>query len=115
MKKHQILLIAAAFALACLYCVFELADSPRFASEPASTVIFTDRAVSYGSAAGEKININTAGIDELMTLEDIGETRARAIIEYREANGRFYSVDELSNVSGIGSKTVELNRNRITV
>ena len=118
MKKHSLLLIAAAFVLACMFTVFELADSPRFRHDSAATVVFTGRSFdtpAENTAYGSPVNINTAGPEELMTLEEIGEKRAMAIIEYREANGRFISVDELADVSGIGSRTVEINRARLTV
>ncbi len=62
-----------------------------------------------------KININTASVSELMTLDGIGEAKAKAIVEYREANGYFKSVNDLTLVSGIGEKTLEKNRDRITV
>lgn len=61
------------------------------------------------------VNINTAGLDELMTLDGIGEERAKAIIEYRSKNGRFRSVRELENVAGIGSATVDKNIARLAV
>lgn len=48
------------------------------------------------------IDINTADIEELMTLDGIGEVTASAIINYRELNGNFHNRDELMNVSGIG-------------
>lgn len=62
-----------------------------------------------------RININTATAHELRTLDGIGETKAYAIIEYREEHGNFKSVDELVNVSGIGEKTVDRLRDMITV
>lgn len=62
-----------------------------------------------------KININTASISELMTLDGIGEVKAKAIVEYREANGYFKSIDDLMLVKGVGEKTLEKNRDRITV
>ena len=49
-----------------------------------------------------KISINTAGISELITLNGIKEARAKKIIEYRETNGPFKSIEEIKNVSGIG-------------
>ena len=50
------------------------------------------------------ININTATVDQLMTLPGIGEVLAQRIVDYREANGPFPSVAALTNVSGIGEK-----------
>lgn len=70
---------------------------------------------SDARSKGEKININTADLSELMSLEGIGEVKAKAIIEYREAHGGFSSISELTRVSGIGEKTLEKNRDRITV
>lgn len=61
------------------------------------------------------ININTATAHHLQRLEGIGSETARAVIEYREAHGNFSSADELLNVSGIGNKTLEKIRDRITV
>ena len=62
-----------------------------------------------------KININTASLEELMGLDGVGEKKAQAIIDYRYENGRFYSAEEITNVSGIGEKTFEKNKDRITV
>lgn len=62
-----------------------------------------------------KININTAGIDTLCTLQGIGEVKAQRIIDYRNANGGFKSIEEIKSVSGIGDKTYENIKDRITV
>ena len=62
-----------------------------------------------------KININTASLEQLKTLSEIGDVKAQAIIDYREANGGFASIEELVNVKGIGSKTLDNLIDRITV
>lgn len=61
------------------------------------------------------ININTATADELTTLSGIGETKAAAIIAYREENGDFESVEDITNVSGIGESTYEKIKDKIKV
>ena len=53
------------------------------------------------------ININTASKDELLTIPGIGESKAKAIISYRETNGKFKKIEDIQNVDGIGSKLYE--------
>lgn len=60
------------------------------------------------------VNINTASAEELATLlKGVGEKRAQDIVEYRKVNGEFKSVQELTNVKGIGASTLEKNSDRI--
>lgn len=54
-----------------------------------------------------KININTGSKEELMTLNGIGEKKAESIIQYREENGSFSTIEDIKNISGIGEKTFE--------
>lgn len=63
----------------------------------------------------KKININTATKDELMNLSGVGESKALAIIKYREDNGKFKSPEDIMNVSGIGEKAFEKIKDLITV
>ena len=60
------------------------------------------------------VDINTANQKELSSLNGIGVKKADAIIEYRSSNC-FKNVDELSHVKGIGNKTVEKNRDNLTI
>lgn len=63
----------------------------------------------------DKINLNTATLEELETLEGLGPTKAKAIIQYRGEHGGFRSVDELLQVSGIGERTLERIKEKIFV
>jgi competence protein ComEA len=62
-----------------------------------------------------KINLNTASLESLLGLPGIGESKANAIVAYREQNGGFKTVDELLNVKGIGPKLLDNIRNKVTV
>lgn len=62
-----------------------------------------------------KVSINTASKEELMTLSGIGEAKAGAIIEYREKNGNFASIEDIKNVSGIGDAIFEKIKDNITI
>ena len=65
--------------------------------------------------AGESVDINTADKETLMTLSGIGESYAERIINYREQNGGFNSVQELTHIRGIGQTLVEKNKDVLTV
>ena len=62
-----------------------------------------------------KININTAGVNELIRLPGIGETKAKSIIAYREAYGGFVAIEEIMEVKGIGQSTFEKIKDLITI
>ncbi|MFW3505914.1 helix-hairpin-helix domain-containing protein [Aerococcus viridans] len=91
---------------------------------PSTEALVTDSKVTEGAVSessgdgtsgGDLVNINTADTTMLQTLSGIGEKRAADIINYRETNGLFETVDDLDQVSGIGEKTMEKLRPLITV
>lgn len=61
------------------------------------------------------VNINESSIEELTTISGIGESKAKAIIEYRTTNGPFKSIEEIKNVSGIGDKLYDKIKAYITI
>jgi len=72
-------------------------------------------AVTLQSVTADPININSADKAALMEVRGVGEVRAQAIINYREKNGPFKSVDQLAEVEGIGMATIDANRELLTV
>ncbi len=115
MKNHEEIQIGilGAIALFFLFVIFFCAD------------IITDRVelysvtnnVTYVSElkVDDPVNINTATAEELMELEGIGETLAERIIEYRETQGGFEYLEDLAEIKGISSATVEKLRPYITL
>ena len=63
----------------------------------------------------EPVNMNTAGLMEIEALPYLGVERAKDIIEYRDKNGPFKDIQELTNISGIGEKTLEKLKPLITL
>ena len=62
-----------------------------------------------------KVNINTADLTLLQTLNGVGPSTAQKIIDYRNANGKFKAIEDLKKVSGIGDKTFEKFKDQICV
>jgi len=64
---------------------------------------------------GEKININTASVVELVQLQNVGPSYAQKIVAFRQQNGPFKTPEDIMLVAGIGQKTFEVNKDRIIV
>lgn len=74
--------------------------------------------VEMGSSAGSTesyVNINTADREELMTLPGIGESKADAILRYREEHGGFSSIEDIMNISGIKQGAFDKIKDLITI
>ena len=83
-------------------------------TEPATAATESQTVPTQNTVSG-KVNINTADLETLMTLEGIGETYAQRIIDYRNEHGPFASIADITNVSGIGTKRFEAIMDDITV
>lgn len=103
--------LALVLAAACAFSMpfwgreVPLGDLPPLATAPGTA----------RTPAEQPVDLNKAGLSLLMTLPEIGETRARAIIDYREVHGPFRSVNELAAVEGIGAGVLELVRESVCV
>ncbi len=76
----------------------DVPDKERAAAMPSGDFI---SGAGYEPSQGAKVNINTAGREQLMTLNGIGSARADAIIAYRQENGAFAKIEDIMKVSGI--------------
>lgn len=84
----------------------------------ALTVVYSDTGSGSGDTTSDstgRVNINTATLEELTTLPGIGDTRARAIIDYREQNGAFGNIEDIMQVTGIKEKSFSKIKDSICV
>jgi len=71
--------------------------------------------VSASTHVGDKVNINTADVKELMTLTGVGHNLAEKIVKFRDEHGQFKRPHDLRKVDGVGEALWEKNRERIVV
>ena len=86
-----------------------VASSSLLAASPANTA-----SEARPDAAGA-LDINSASVEDLMTVQGVGQVIAQRIVEFREKNGPYKSVDDLLKVQGIGEKSLAKIRDRLSV
>lgn len=87
-------------------------ENPSFSTN-LGEFIQTERE-SLGATTSDRINVNTASLEELVTLPGIGEVIAQRIIDYRKQHGPFHRPEDLLGVQGIGSKKLEKIKDLVT-
>ena len=114
-ENLSFVIIVAAYLAACAL-IFVFTDLPGFTAYVEAKPVVTEAPADDHLHKKDKlININTATAEELMTIDGIGEATAAKIIEYREKNNGFISIDELLNVSGIGVAKLEKIRDFVVI
>ena len=93
------------------YSIVECVENKESVILPGESSTTNDK----NSTVSTIININTASLKELTSLSGIGESKAKLIITYREANGKFKSIEDIKKVKGIGDAIFEKIKNSITV
>lgn len=81
--------------------------TPSSEAESSSSESDSSSSAQNNQTATEKYNLNTVTLEQLITLPNIGEAKAKAILELRTRLGKFTNVSQLKSVKGIGSKTYE--------
>lgn len=102
----------------CSALLFAFFTALSFSAAAVDPVATTGKAevASVQEKTVAKVNLNTADAGTLESeLIGIGKVKAHAIVEHRDTNGPFASVDELLEVKGIGAATLEKNRERLSV
>ena len=66
-------------------------------------------------AAAEKVNLNTATVEQLQSLPGIGPATAKSIVEYRAKAGKFNRIEEIINVKGVGEKKFQKIKDRLVL
>lgn len=106
-KRQSIIMIGIVLLLLSGLLLYFSLSQPRISEQDmteASTVLSSVYQTTGSSVinASYPVNINSCSAEELMTIDGIGESRAYAIIEYRNYIGGYTSVDQIKNIKGIG-------------
>ena len=112
-SKFERYVFAAAMLVTAAIIVFNVVDLPYNEQPVISSTVETttnqesEKAVQAMKQIATRININTATIDELQTIDGIGYNLAYQIIAYRNALGEYTSLEQLMNIRGIGQRVFE--------
>ena len=98
--------------LVLLVLAFSLVPSGATGLAPATEA--APPATRTAPAAGAAVNVNTAGLQELMTLPGVGPALAGRIVEHRKQNGPFHRAEDLLAVRGVGPKLLAKIKDRLT-
>ncbi len=88
-------------------------NSNHYLSRPSTSI--ASSSTSSGSNSSSKVRLNSANIEQLMQLNGVGKKKAEAIIEYRNKNGKFNSVDDFMKIKGVGPALFNKNKAKLAL
>ena len=88
-------------------------NSNHYLSRPSTSI--ANSSTSSGSNSSSKVRLNSANIEQLMQLNGVGKKKAEAIIEYRNKNGKFNSVDDFMKIKGVGPALFNKNKEKLAL
>ncbi len=88
-------------------------NSNHYLSRPSTSTVSSS--TSSGANSSSKVRLNSANIEQLMQLNGVGKKKAEAIIEYRNKNGKFNSVDDFMKIKGIGPALFNKNKAKLAL
>ncbi len=91
--------------LLCVFTIFPVESATKPANQTSGKV----------TQQAKLIKLNSATVEELSSLHGVGEAKAAAIVEYRKVNGKFDSIEQLTEVKGIGEKFIQKNRSQLSL
>ncbi len=88
-------------------------NSNHYLSRPSTST--ASSSISSGANSSSKVRLNSANIEQLMQLNGVGKKKAEAIIEYRNKNGKFNSVDDFMKIKGVGPALFNKNKAKLAL
>ena len=88
-------------------------NSNHYLSRPSTSS--ANSSTSNGGNSGTKVRLNSASIEQLMQLNGVGQKKAEAIVEYRNKNGKFNSVEDFMKIKGIGPALFNKNKDKLAL
>lgn len=115
-KRLSRLIITAFFALGLASSVSagDPEESAMKKQDKAKEVQSVVKQTKSETQRPDTINVNRADLEQLQALKGVGVAKAKAIIVFRENNGKFTSIDQMTQVSGLGESFVEQNKSMVS-
>ena len=120
-RQTMIMIGLSLLIIAGVFAAIALSQPKLYTETPVAETVYAETETAESSVTSTTLqvdyplNINTATLEELMTIDGLGEKRAAAIIEYRSYLGKYTSVEQLMDIDGFGEDTYRKIAGYLTV